>query len=102
MNQQPERPRATQDGPDVRLTVRVQPRAGRDGPGGVRAGALVVRTTAPPVEGRANAAVCRILAKALGVGPSAVTVERGATGRDKVVRIARTTVAEVQDAIERW
>jgi uncharacterized protein YggU (UPF0235/DUF167 family) len=33
---------------------------------------------------------------------SAVTVERGHTGRDKVVRVARTTLAEVQERIDRW
>jgi uncharacterized protein YggU (UPF0235/DUF167 family) len=48
---------------------------------------VLVRVTAPPVEGRANAALCRLLAKAAGVPPSAVTVIRGQTGRDKLVRI---------------
>src|SRR3954471_11012322 len=77
-----------QSGEDVLVTVRVQPRAAKDALAGERAGALVVRVTAPPVDGRANDAVCRLLAKTAGVPPSRVTVERGATGRDKMVRIA--------------
>lgn len=85
----------------MRLAVRVQPRSRRDEIAGVRGGALLVRVAAPPVDGRANDAVCRVIARAAGVAPSRVSVERGAAGRDKVVRIAQTTVREVQDAIER-
>jgi uncharacterized protein (TIGR00251 family) len=79
--------------------VRVQPRAAQDAVGGVREGALVVRLTAPPVEGKANAALARFLARALGVAPSAVEVVRGATGRDKVVRVAGVTPAHVRAMI---
>ena len=56
----------------ITLRVRVQPRASRDALGGEREGALVVRLTAPPVEGAANEALARFLGKALGVAPSAV------------------------------
>ena len=45
----------------VTVRVRVQPRASRDALGGLRAGSLVVRLTAPPVEGEANAALARFL-----------------------------------------
>jgi uncharacterized protein len=69
------------------LRVRVQPRASRNEIADERAGALLVRLTAPPVEGKANAALCKLLAKAAGVPPSAVEVVRGASARDKVVRI---------------
>jgi uncharacterized protein (TIGR00251 family) len=72
----------------VTLRVRVQPRASRDALGGEREGALLVRLTAPPVEGRANDALARILAHALGVPPSAVQLLRGGSGRDKLVSIA--------------
>jgi len=68
--------------------VRVQPRASRDALAGERAGALVVRLTAPPVEGAANEALARFLGKALGVPPSAVRIVAGATGRNKVVTVA--------------
>ena len=66
----------------------MQPRSAADGFGGIRQGALVVRLTAPPVEGKANAALARFLGRALEVPPSAIEVIRGATGRDKLVRVA--------------
>jgi len=77
----------------VTLRVRVQPRASREGLGGERDGALVVRLTAPPVEGKANEALARFLGRALGVPPSAVRVVRGATGRDKRVAVDGVTAA---------
>jgi len=80
----------------VTLRVRVQPRASRDALAGEREGALVVRLTAPPVEGRANEALARILGKALGVPPSAVSVRRGASGRDKLVAVAGVDAATVR------
>ena len=69
------------------LRVRVQPRARRSELGEVRAGALVVRVAAPPVEGKANAAVCALLAERAGVSRSRVSVLRGERGREKVVRV---------------
>lgn len=78
------------------LRVRVQPRASREAILGWREDVLRVAVTAPPVEGEANRAVQGLLARALGVAPSAVTVIRGAGSRDKVVRIARVTDAELR------
>jgi uncharacterized protein (TIGR00251 family) len=75
-------------GGGITLRVRVQPRASRDGLSGEREGALVVRLTAPPVEGAANEALSRLLGKTLGVAPSAVRVVSGASGRNKVVSVA--------------
>ena len=71
------------------LRVRVQPRAPRSEIVGWRAdGALAVRVAAPPVDGQANAAVAALLADALSLRASAVTIEQGARGRDKLVRVA--------------
>jgi len=69
------------------LRVRLQPRARKDEIVGERAGALVVRVTAPPVDGKANAALCRLVAKAAGIAPGRVSVVRGQQSRDKVVRV---------------
>jgi uncharacterized protein (TIGR00251 family) len=69
------------------LRVRVQPRARREEIAGERQGALLVRVTAPPVEGRANRAVCKLLAGRLGVPPGRVTVVRGLASRDKLIRV---------------
>ncbi len=54
---------------------------------GERAGAIVIRVTAPPVDGRANDALCRLIAKAAGVAPSHVSIVRGHSGRDKRVLV---------------
>ena len=85
--------------PVARLAVRVQPRAKSDALGGERGGALVVRVTAPPVDGRANAAVCALVARAVGVPKSAVTVVHGAGTRDKVLEIRGVDTASLRRAV---
>lgn len=77
------------DGADLLLEVRVIPRAQRTGIAGIRDGRLLIRVQAPPLEGRANAALEQCLARLCGVGRGAVTLERGAHGRDKRVRVTR-------------
>ena len=69
------------------VAVRVVPRAKRNELNGERDGRLVIRVAAPPVDGKANAAVCKLLAKALRVPRSHVTVVRGGASRDKLVRV---------------
>jgi uncharacterized protein (TIGR00251 family) len=83
------------------LEVRLQPRAGRDQIVGERDGRLLVRVTAPPVEGRANEALCRLLAKRLGVARGRVTVVRGERSRDKSVRIEGISPDEAREALLR-
>lgn len=78
------------------LHLRVQPRASRDEILGWQDGILRVRVAAPPVEGAANAAVLALVARALHVAPSTVAVVRGVRGRDKLVRVAGLTEAEVR------
>ena len=76
--------------------MRVSPRASREGLGGDRGGALLVRVNAPPVEGAANAAVARLVAETLGVPAGAVEVMRGASGRDKLLRVRGLAAADVR------
>lgn len=71
----------------VRIPVYVTPKASRNEVGGWRGGELIVRVTVAPEDGKANAAVRRLLAKALGVGPSAVSVVTGATSRHKLIDV---------------
>lgn len=78
------------------LRLRVQPRAGRDAILGWRDGVLRVRVTAPPVEGEANAAVVTLVARALGIAPSTVSVVRRERARDKLVPVAGLTEADVR------
>jgi hypothetical protein len=77
------------------LEVRVQPRA-RKNELAVRDGRVIVRVTTPPVEGKANAAVCALLAKSLGVPKRAVRVQRGAASRDKLVFVDGMDEREVK------
>jgi len=80
----------------MQLDVRVIPRASRDEVAGTRDGRLLVRVTAPPLDGRANAAVCALLARAAGVPKGAVCVVRGEASRDKQVRIDGVDEADVR------
>jgi uncharacterized protein (TIGR00251 family) len=76
--------------------VRIAPRASRDAIGATLAGEVVVRVTAPPVDGRANAAVVRLLAKRLKVPPSTVAIVQGERSRRKVVEVIGLTEEEVR------
>jgi uncharacterized protein (TIGR00251 family) len=75
------------EGGRLSFAVRVVPRASTNAVAGVRDGALLVRVTAPPVEGRANEALLRVLAKWLDVSPGAVRLERGSAARSKRVSL---------------
>ena len=77
------------------IAVRVQTRAGREEVVGQRSGALLVRLTAPPVDGRANEALCRLIARRLGVAPTRVTLIRGSKSRDKVLQVEGLSTAEI-------
>jgi hypothetical protein len=87
---------ARRDGRDLVLELRVQPRAPRSGFAGVHGGRLRVRLQAPPVDGRANAALVEFLAEAFGVPRARVTIEHGLAGRDKRVRIHDVAVVAPQ------
>jgi len=83
------------------VAIRLQPRSKREEVVGERAGAIVVRVTAPPVDGKANAALCAFIAKAAGVSASSVEVVRGQTSRDKVVRVQGVTTEALRAALLR-
>jgi uncharacterized protein (TIGR00251 family) len=80
-------PAARRDGSDLLLELRVQPRAAKTEFAGRMGDRLRVRLRAPPVDGRANAALIEFIAAAFGVPRSAVVLEKGLTGRDKRVRV---------------
>jgi uncharacterized protein len=86
---------AERDG-TVTFAVRVAPRASRNAIAGVHAGAVKVRLTAPPLDGRANDALRRILADRLNVPISAVRIVSGEKSRTK--RIAVSGVSRMQVA----
>jgi hypothetical protein len=73
-----------------RLAIRATPNASADAvllPAPGAPPVLSIRTTAPPEDGRANDAILALLAAALGRPRSALTLLRGATGRDKLISI---------------
>ena len=85
-----------QDSQGVSFAVRVSPRASRSAVVGELGGALKVSLAAPPVEGEANAALCELLAKRLGVSRRAVRIVRGERGKSKTVRIEGVSAEAVR------
>lgn len=81
--------RETKDG--TVLTVHIQPKAFRTECVGRHGDALKIRVAAPPVEGAANDALIRFIARALAVPLSAVAIEAGTTGRRKRIKIKGVT-----------
>jgi uncharacterized protein (TIGR00251 family) len=73
---------------DAVVHVHVQPRAGRNEITGRHGNALRVRVQAPPVDGRATAAVGRLLGDAFGVGAGSVTLVSGDRSRLKRFRLS--------------
>jgi uncharacterized protein YggU (UPF0235/DUF167 family) len=83
------------------LRLRVRPRASPEGFGGVRAGRLLVRVSAAPVEGEANERLMRILARELATPVAKLVLTRGLTGRDKDV-LVRAAAARRSELIARF
>jgi uncharacterized protein (TIGR00251 family) len=83
----------------VPLKVRLQPRASRDGIDGLQGDALKVKVTAPPLEGRANKAVKKLLAARLGLSPSQIEIIAGERSREKLLRISGISRAEMERAL---
>lgn len=71
------------------LSCHLQPQAARDEFAGEHGERLKIRIQAPPVDGKANTRLIAFLAAQFGVAKSAVTIESGASGRQKTVRIER-------------
>ncbi|MCE5203728.1 MAG: DUF167 domain-containing protein [Coriobacteriales bacterium] len=78
----------------LNLRVHVTPKSGRNEVAGWRGGELSVRVSAPPEGGKATAAVCKVVADALGVPRGAVTVMRGETSRHKTLVVEGVGEAE--------
>jgi uncharacterized protein len=70
------------------IAVHVQPGAKRSAVAGVHGERLKLRVAAPPIEGRANAAVIAFIAERLGVPRGQVSVARGERSRDKLISVA--------------
>ena len=85
---------------DAQVKVRLRPRGRGDELLGIEGGVLRARVSAPPVDGKANRALCRLIAKRLGIAPSRVSVVRGERSRDKVVRVEGLESTVLEKALE--
>jgi uncharacterized protein len=84
----------------VAFAVKVHPRAKKNAITGELGDALKVSLTTPPVDGRANQACIEFFAKLLKVPRSSVTIASGQTSRNKVIRVAGISAAELGKRIE--
>ena len=84
------------------FAVRVQPRAARTAITGNVGDALKLTLSAPPVEGRANVALGEFFAEVFSVPCRSVQVLAGERSRNKVIRIAGRTAAELQQMLRRY
>jgi uncharacterized protein (TIGR00251 family) len=82
------------------FSVRLTPRASQDKVAGWEGDVLGVRVTAPPVEGKANDALLRLLARALGVPTSRLRLVRGQTQRNKVVAVEDLSEEDVRSLLK--
>ena len=86
----------------LRLTVHVMPGAKRTEAVGLHGDALKIRLAAPPVEGRANAALVAWLATELGLPRASVELWQGAGSRRKVLRLHGLDAARACECIGAW
>jgi uncharacterized protein (TIGR00251 family) len=89
-----------ESGDGVTFGVKVHPRAKKDAITGELGDALKVSLTTPPVDGRANEACIEFFAKLLKVPRSSVTIASGQTSRNKVIRVAGLSAAELSKRIK--
>ena len=84
----------------VSLQVRVIPGASKNEVAGIQDGALKVRLTAPPVEGKANRACVEFLAGLLGVRRSALAITSGEKSRKKTVSVTGLARGELEERLK--
>ncbi len=79
--------------------MRLTPRSSANEVVGERGGSVLVRVTAPPVDGRANDALRRLIAKRAHVGVRSVTIVRGEGSREKLVRVQGIAEPQLRAAL---
>jgi hypothetical protein len=88
----------TKDGSSLLLPVKVVPNASRDKVAGELDGALKVTVAAAPERGAANKAVCKLIARELGLRKQQVRVTSGESSPHKVIRLDGMKLAQIQAA----
>jgi uncharacterized protein (TIGR00251 family) len=89
-----------EDAEGVSFQVRVSPSASRSAVLGEHDAALKVSLAAPPVDGKANAELIKLLSKALGVPKRAVEIAHGEQSKTKTVRVLGVRAEHVHALIE--
>src|SRR4051812_25802221 len=90
---------APHDAMTARITVRLTPRGGRDAIDGWDGELLRARVSAAPTDGKANEALIRLLAKALGVPPTSLGIVAGRHSRTKTLEAATLTDADLRQRL---
>lgn len=83
----------------ILVRVHAQPRSSRNAFAGIHGGALKLRVTAPPVDGKANGLIAEVLAKLFRVPKTAVSLNSGAQSKHKRFRVVGVTLASAQEII---
>ena len=81
------------------LKIHLLPRASRNEICGLHGDALKIKVTAPPVEGKANRALQRFIAKKLNLAASQIEIMAGQRSREKILRISGISRAAVEKAL---
>lgn len=92
--------RIEQHGDDVLLWIKAVPGASRDSIAGALGDRLKLRIMAPPEGGKANKAICKLIAHTLNAKPRNITIEHGASNPEKTIRIANANADDIRSAIE--
>ena len=83
----------------VHLPCHIQPRASKTGVSGVYGSSLKITLNAPPVDGKANAALCEFIAKKCSMAKFLVSVVSGETSRDKMLLIRGVSPEALAEAL---
>ena len=78
----------------IKIRLKAVPGASRDSIAGVLGDRLKVRISAPPEGGKANKAICKLFAKALGIKPANIEIIAGHTNPEKTIQI--TSLSDLQ------
>ncbi len=83
------------------VSCRVQPGASKSGVLGDYAGSVRIALQAPPVDGKANQALCRLLADLCDIPKSRVELRAGKSSRSKIVKITGISPAQVREILSK-
>lgn len=83
------------------LRVYIQPNASKNEVIGLFNGALKIKIKAPPIDGKANEEVISFLSEELNLAKKYITIDKGQTGRNKLVKIENLNIELIKKALEK-